>query len=721
MRKSQLFRGIVVALLSAKASGLRAADAVPPSTNDVTRLPTITVTAEKEPAPVDLVPVSVTPVTREIIRDSGVQTQQDASVYSPSTYFSTFAPRKNSLPRFRGIGGLPIAPGVTSYIDGVPHLNSNSANQELVNVDQVEFIRGAQSALYGRNTIGGVINTTSVRPSNEWTGGGEAQYGNYDFFDLRGNVSGPVVKDELSFSLAGGYSERDGYTDNIRTGNDIDYRSGYFGKGQLLYSPAPNWDLRLIVSGQSDRDGDYPFTELNQLRANPHQASPFFEGTADRDIFSPTLQLHHNGNVEFTSTTGGVWWKTLDITDLDYTGMVGTNTFGGFVPPAGVVGVQTIPRRNQIDAFQFTEEIRFASSKDAPVQLGDKASLSWQSGALFFTQDNEQGVAFSFPAALGIPASDDQSDLNDIGIGAYGQGTVTLWDNLDLTAGVRVDFESKEADYRFNSTFSSLSDHFFSASPHGGLAYHFNPSHTVYGTITRGYRPGGFNNAEAGAAAATGAFDEEFSWDYEIGYKASFFEDRFKMRAAGFFIDWNDLQSAGFTPIGGVFVSNTDAKSQGVELELNARPVQWLDLFAGAGYVDAEYDDGATDGAGNAIGGRRLQYTPDYTINAGAQVHFPVAETLQVYARAEIIAYGDFAYEPRNLQEQEAYNLANFRAGVRGKHWFAEGWIRNAFDTEYIPQALAYSPGFLTPAGSSGFVGESGAPLTFGLKIGANF
>jgi iron complex outermembrane receptor protein len=91
-----------------------------------------------------------------------------------------------------------------------------------------------------------------------------------------------------------------------------------------------------------------------------------------------------------------------------------------------------------------------------------------------------------------------------------------------------------------------------------------------------------------------------------------------------------------------------------------------------------------------------------------------VTSRAHAYARAEFVLRGDFKYDDANTQGQEAYSITNFRAGARGKVLFGEAWIRNAFDTRYIPLAFA----FPTP---SGFLGESGAPRTFGIRAGLTF
>ncbi|MGH9160921.1 MAG: hypothetical protein ACRD2X_13175, partial [Vicinamibacteraceae bacterium] len=86
------------------------------------------------------------------------------------------------------------------------------------------------------------------------------------------------------------------------------------------------------------------------------------------------------------------------------------------------------------------------------------------------------------------------------------------------------------------------------------------------------------------------------------------------------------------------------------------------------------------------------------------------------YGRAEVVLYGSFHYDDANTRGQDAYSLVNFHAGVRGKYLLVEGWVRNAFDTRYVPVAFPYE-GFAP----SGFVGEMGVPRVLGLNAGVHF
>ncbi|MDB6129164.1 MAG: TonB-dependent receptor [Verrucomicrobiales bacterium] len=538
-----------------------------------------------------------------------------------------------------------------------------------------------------------------------WTGNLDGQYGNYNLHDVRGDISGPLVKDALSFGVGGGFSERDGYAKNVNTGHDIDHRSDWFGKGQLLFNPAPDWTLRFIISGERDRDGDYPLADLNALRANPHTANLRYEGYANRDIISPTLQLTHEGSAfVFSSTTGGVWWKSFDSTDIDY------------VDFAKKLGLPFgIPHYNKEEDFQFTEELRLGSAKDSPIKISNNVDLKWQSGLLFFTQNYRQETGET------IFFNNRKAELDDVGVGGYAQATFTFFEKLDVFGGARLDYEDKNADDKyagFGGGSAIGNQDFLEASPQVGLSYKILPKQTVYASLTRGYKAGGFNNGTAPSLASAAApFGKEHSLSYEIGWKGSFAEDKLQVRAAAYYINWSALQLNHIGIGGQNFIANAGgADSKGLELEINAHPTQWMEVFGAFGYDSAHYHSDATDN-GVSIAGRRIQFTPDFTISGGAELSYQVCSSVRAYVRGEAILYGAFDYDSSNKAGQDNYSIANFRAGVSGKNWYAEGFIRNAFDTDYVPIAISYA----ALGAPSGYVGESGAPMTFGIKAGVKF
>jgi len=675
-------------------------------------LPTVIVTAQKEAEDVKAVPASITAVTSETIANAGLRVVTDAAMFAPNTVFTEFTARKVSNARFRGIGSSPGNPAITTYIDGVPQLNSNSSNVELLDVDQIEFVRGPQSPLFGRNTLGGIVNVTSTRPStSRWTGSIVAPFGDFGSKEVRGNVSGPLG-DKAAISLAAGRQQRDGYTVNQVTGNDLDSRDGTFAKAQLMLTPNANWQARVIYSHERNRDGDYALGDLGAIRATPFVVSRNFEGFTNRDINSTTLNLRGNGErVSIESTTGFVKWKTADDTDLDYTPL----------PLA--------TRRNNEEDVQFTQEVRLASPENAPLQLSDTITLKWQGGVEYFRQNYDQLAVNSLGAFVLSPQipfpvaqTSPESAIDSSGIGVFGHGTLSFNDRTDLTVGLRFDREQSEA--ALNTFFSpaiapanpvAAEDTFSDVSPQFAFAFRPTAGSSIYASASRGFKAGGYNPA---ALPGSEAYGEEHAWHVEGGVKSTLAGGRVSANAAVFSIEWDDLQLNVPNPFvpGQFYIANVGgATSRGVEVDLTARPHASLDLFASFGYTHARFADG-TMSSGVSVADKKLPYTPDYTAVVGAQLSRAVTSAVTIYGRAEAVMYGAFEYDEANTARQDAYQLANFRAGARGRWLFGEAWIRNAFDTMYVPIAIPY-PGFAP----SGFIGENGRPRTFGVSAGVRF
>jgi len=678
------------------------------------QLPTVIVTAQKEPADPQTLPVSVTAVSRETLANAGVTVIREAALYSPNTHFSDFTARKLSNPRFRGIGSSPANPSITTYFDGVPQLNSNTSSLDLIDVEQVEFVRGPQGALFGRNTLAGVINVTSTRPSlTEWTSGISVPLSNFDSRSVGGSFSGPLAAGRLGISGSIGYGRRDGFTRNRVTGNDVDSREAVTGKGQVLWTPSSLWETRLIVTGERARDGDYALSDLGGLRNTPFLVARDFEGHTDRDLMATTvLARRAGGRVSLSTTTGFVRWQTLDETDLDYT-------------------VQPLLRRDNTEkSFQFTQEVRAASAASAPLNLSDRVPLKWQAGVFVFTQNYEQDAVNAFSPfvlspLLAFPISQHapQSNLDDVGVGVYGQATATFAETVDLAVGARMDRENKTAALRtfFSPAIAperlvAAEESFSNVSPQVSVAVRMAPDRMVYGAVGRGFKAGGFN---AASPAGREAYGEEHTWNLEGGVKTTWAGGRVTANAAAFRIDWADLQLNLPDPAvpAQFYIANVGgAASSGVEVEVHARVQPGIDLFSALGYTHARFKDGSISSGVN-VSGNAIPNTPDYTATFGTQLTRTLRAGVDAYGRAEMALYGAFKYDDLNRAEQGAYSLANVRAGVRGRYVFAEVWVRNAFDTFYVPVALAFDPR-LAP---SGFLGESGAPRTFGINAGVTF
>jgi iron complex outermembrane receptor protein len=297
-----------------------------------------------------------------------------------------------------------------------------------------------------------------------------------------------------------------------------------------------------------------------------------------------------------------------------------------------------------------------------------------------------------------------------------------LSDKVDVTGGLRFDHEWKDgllttafAPQIAPPSIVSGERGFSNVSPQASVAFRPNARLTLYGATNRGFKAGGFNPA---APVGSEIYGQELTWHLEGGVKATVLDGRVALSAAVFSIDWNDLQLnlPNLSVPGQFYIANAGgAASRGVEFEARGRLSPMVDVFGSFGYTRARFDDDSVS-SGVPVGGHDIPNTPTATASIGTQMARRLNSAIDLYGRAEVTAYGSFKYDDLNLEGQGAYALTNLRLGARGRYLFAEGWIRNAFDTRYIPVAFAYGP--LAP---SGYIGEMGRPRTFGVNVGVNF
>jgi iron complex outermembrane receptor protein len=708
--------GIYAAIAAASASALLGISAIAmgdPTTQPAPSEPApqftlqpVVVTAERREQPPQEVPASFTDIDSETIQDANIQNVKDASYLAPNVFISGFTPPRESFPFVRGIGSGQNSPAVTTYIDGVPQLSFSTSNIQLVDIDRIEFLRGPQGTLYGRNTLGGVINIYTIQPDDHTHGDFTVTGGNYALQDYRGGVRGPIVPGKAYYAVSGGWVGRNGYSTNDFTSNSLDDVNDLFGRFELRFTPTRDWDLRLTLNGERDADGDFPISDLNGLRQTPRRVDHNFEGEAHRNIGQVAFNaIHHGQDVDFTSVTAFNYWNSKELTDLDETQF-------------------NAARRSNVEQQRtVTEEVRMLSPNDHPVVVSPDVKFGWITGALLFATGDEPRVGnteTALASPVGFTANQD-ANVNTVGIGVYGQGTLTFWDKLDFTLGGRVDYEYQHAD--LSNTFTPAIAPAFNGSdqkdytqfqPKVALDYRFSKQLMVYGTVGEGYRAGGFNSTFVTPSQIP--FGPERSWSYELGAKTSLLDNRMTFNADVFHIDWHHLQLD--TPTGApseFFVSNAgDARSTGFELEGDYQVVSGLDLFAGLGFTHARFEQ-AIQPSGASAAGNRLPNAPETTWNVGAQYTLPLPHDLRTYARVEVIGVGPYSYDATNIEGQSAYVLTNFRLGLGGENWRIEGYVNNAFNTNYVPIAFQF------PGSPSGYVGESGDPMTAGVTLGLNF
>jgi len=344
----------------------------------------IIVTASKRPQTLQEVPIAVTVIDAGVMERAQINDILDLQSVVPSLRVTQLQTSGNVNFIIRGFGNgannLGIEPSVGVFIDGVYRSRTASALADLPNVERVEVLRGPQSTLFGKNASAGVINVVTAAPDMDgFTGSAEAVFGNYNQVIVKGDISGPL-SDTFGFSLSASSNERDGYYTNLASGSDINERSRWGVRGQLLWLPTDSLSFRLIADTE---EIDEKCCGVGNLVNGPTGAAithPLVGGElVAEDVFSreqfydfdPTNEIENNGvslqidwdfanDLLLTSITAFREHSRMDNADVDFTSarLISENV-------------------NDAEVETFTQELRLSQSLD---------SLDWMIGVYYFDE-----------------------------------------------------------------------------------------------------------------------------------------------------------------------------------------------------------------------------------------------------------------------------------------------------------------------------------------------
>jgi outer membrane receptor protein involved in Fe transport len=401
----------------------------------------IIVTATRRDTALQDVPIAVTPVTAEMIENSGIRDVQDLTSVAPSLQFNVSESEASSTARLRGVGTQGSNPGLESavgiFIDGVYRARNGVALSDLGEVNQIEVLRGPQGTLFGRNTSAGLITINSRAPDlNDFEAHGEVTYGDFNETRVAAGVNFPLVEDRLGLRLFAAVADRDGFmdmnsdganpllTDDNRGEYDSNTRGMYTVRGQLLWDNGSDASFRFIMD-YSERDEDCCAAQIydpERLNGNPVTilTAAGVEGTpipfgfgrqqwiANLGGYGPNVSVANplggvgNGdldnregfsnrgydqNVEDYGLSGELNWET-DIGDFtSITAYRNWTTGGGSDSDYSQADLLYVPEGpdNSTEFQVFTQELRLS---------GELGALSWLVGAYY---SNEQiNRRFSF-------------------------------------------------------------------------------------------------------------------------------------------------------------------------------------------------------------------------------------------------------------------------------------------------------------------------------------
>ncbi|MCH9752966.1 MAG: TonB-dependent receptor [Alphaproteobacteria bacterium] len=442
------------------------------------RLSTVTITATKREQTLQDVPVAVSVVDNTTIEKAEIQDLNDLQSVVPSLRVGQLQSSANTNFIIRGFGNgannVGIEPSVGVFVDGVYRSRSAAQISDLPNLQRVEVLRGPQSTLFGKNASAGVISIVTRKPQFETQGSIEATAGNFNAFRMKGDLTGPL-SDTVAYSLAGNINTRDGYADDIATGEETNERNRWGVRGELLFTPSETLELRLI--GDYDKIDEVccvagnlvngPTGGLIQLIGgningeDPFSYEVFGNFPSENEIENSGLSLQVDKEFSGFDVTSITAFRKVDSftnQDSDFTSadLIGLNENSG-----------------KIDTF--TQELRFTSNNP-------DSSFDWMVGGFYFDESVEVSSDFEYGAdyrnyadgllvglgapgalagvetALGLPVGatfgqDGQGPEAEFGQdnkawSVFGTLDFYLTDRLTATVGLNYTEDEKDAFYR---------------------------------------------------------------------------------------------------------------------------------------------------------------------------------------------------------------------------------------------------------------------------------
>ena len=633
---------------------------------------------------------SVTLLSGDTITLGGIQEVRDIQTALPN--FTVFDSNNTRMPKFsvrglreNGFGAGQSAIGM--YVDGVPYTDMMSRGLSLYDVDRIEFLRGPQGTRYGAGAApGGVVSIQTRQPGTEWGGNAGLGFGEHESQEYRLNASGPI-SDTLGVSISGLYNDREGFIKNLATGSEIDSRETTAGRLQFVLKPSDPWTIRF--SGLTERYDDGFIPTYNPLSdAGPFKVNRDFPGFANTDVDSIALTAEFDGSqYDFSSVTAYRSWDQDLQQDFDFTAIPVVMPQIGFFPVIGV---------SQPDVEQFSQEINLRS------EVSD--TFDWALGAYYSDRDTDNVSGSLYPQGMVHPQFGQlpgpipnytTSAMNDKDTALYWEGDVLATQlGVKITAGLR--YQNSDRSINRSSSTSSLndSDDWDAWLPKLGVSYALSERDTLFANAAKGFQSGGFNFFEG--TLDSSQYDAAESWNYELGWSASWNGGRLHTRVAVFYSDFKDYQVYRINPINpteAYMVNASEASSYGLELEAEAVVSDTVTLSAALGLVNAEFDS-YTDNvlrsvlgpnaAGYEFGGNDINFVPEYTANLGANVELP----WNLYTNWEVQGIGEYWLDEANTAEQEAYALVNARLGYKRDNWEVFVYARNLTDEDYSNNAL---------------------------------
>ncbi|MHC6227968.1 TonB-dependent receptor [Pseudomonas sp. X10] len=738
-----------------------------PAAEQEAKLGTVTVNARRREETSQSVPTPISVLNSETLETQRIYRVQDLQQLVPSTNVAYVHARQSSI-SIRGLGNNPASDGLEGsvgvYLDNVYLGRPGMAVFDLLDVEQLEVLRGPQGTLFGKNTTAGVLNITTRKPTFHTEGSIQSSLGEDGYWQTQGSFSGPLT-DTLAGRISAYRTEDDGYVKNVYNGDDLNggKRQGF--RTQLLFQPSDTFNLRWI--------GEYNEEDSNNGILSLYSTGPTINGVNRYESLAAAAgatlvsgkdrKVNFDADQQVTVFQGGTsveanWTLPNDFTLTSITAyrwwdFTPRNDDGLNVPASYNAGVSVRDK-------QYSQEIRLASPTGG--------AFDYVLGAYYFKQDlDNHSFNYYGPQADIWNATPDGALANVASLGdghietdsyaLFAQGTWHVTDKLDFTAGIRGTYEEKSAWVERDApvggapvsgaaaaaregragAYDSGDLNQYSFSPSGllSLSYRFNPNVLGYASLSHGEKSGGIN-LTVGAAPRLGTdsllVGTERINNAELGVKSTLLDNRLLLNANLFWAEVHGYQANVYDQVNRVqYLANAGSvRSRGLEFEATALPVRGLTLNFNGSWNDVrytDYDDApcppevslANPAATCDLSGHQVVGASKYIANLNAQYKWQLTDRVEPYVTAS------YAFRSRavgtiddsDYGQIPSYALVNLSGGVRLDQ--GDGvldlslWVKNAGDKTYFTS--------LWNSANGGYAGVLGTPRTVGATARYDF
>lgn len=704
----------------------------------------IVVTARKREERLGDVPIAISAFTGEQLRDRGVASLLDLSTLAAGVVLrEDVAGRASPSIVIRGVGYDDFRsngnPAVAVNVDQVYYGSNALIGGALFDIDRLEIVKGPQGTLYGRNTTAGAVNVVTRGPTQQFTADAHAEYGRYDHFRGEAGVGGPI-SDAVGFRLAATYESGGGFLTNKGT-------QGYAGT-----TPSPRVPALPLVP-ESDHVGDADFlatrgtlvllpgdattitAQVNYARDRGDNSQSDVLGVSATGFREPDTDpyTYYSSFVpKIHSDQVGAQVRL----DQDFGGDLQLTAIGAYIDLDRDYTFDPGDPRRSFD-LDYQDRIKQGTA-EVRLQGGFGERVDWTVGGFYFHDTVRLSSLLDAADLVRTVIRTDYRQTRE-SWALFGEADWRLTPKLTLTTGLRYTDETARfsgstidldpygasvAGAAFTGLPVRFDNPFDDDSLSGRLVLSYRPidSALVYGSVSRGFKSGGFDGSTIFTTPEALPFKSEQVDAYEIG--AKLFGNRpVTLTAAVFYYDFRDLQANSIRTIGPVTTAIRTNVAQatlyGGEVEMMIRPTPDAQIGVNLAYLHSEVDDFVSSNPAEVArrNGNALPDTPQVSFNIDAAYVFHLADGWELEPQASVSFMGRHWKEIDNFVPVEDYTLVNLRLALTSpdRRWTVAAFGRNVADETYFVGVIPATTSAGAVTGQQRIVG---APATYGLSLG---